>query len=222
MNGPHEHLTPEDEADLAALADGALYGPRRHALDARLRVDPALAAALERQRTAVSMLAATAVPAPLSLRLRVEELQRAPVRRRRRLPALVLAFTASVAAVLVLVLGSGPVVDDVLAVALRPATAPAVAGEQFEGIRFPRYEQWRMTGARTDVVDGRTVRTVFYARDGREIAYSIVAGPALSDDSALRTVRDGSLSAVTWTRDGRTCVIVGTGDPEVLARLAVW
>jgi len=66
------------------------------------------------------------------------------------------------------------------------------------------------------------VRTVFYARDGREIAYSIVAGPALSDDSALRTVRDGSLSAVTWTRDGRTCVIVGTGDPEVLARLAVW
>jgi anti-sigma factor RsiW len=222
MNGTHEHLTPEDEADLAALADGALYGPRRAAIEARLRVDPALAAALERQRAAVSLLAVTALPAPLSLRLRVEELQRAPVRRRRRLPALALAFAASLAAVLVLVLGSGPVVDDVLAVALRPATAPAVAGEQFEGIRFPRYEQWRMTGARTDVVGGRTVRTVFYARDGREIAYAIVSGPALSDDGSLRVVRDGSLAAVTWTRDGRTCVIVGRGDPGVLARLAVW
>jgi anti-sigma factor RsiW len=222
MNGQHEHLTPEDEADLAALADGALYGPRRAVLDARLRTEPGLAAALERQRLAVSLLAATAVPAPLSLRLRVEELQRAPVRRRRRLPALALAFAASVAAVLVLVLGSGPVVDDVLAVALRPATAPAAGGERFEGIRFPHYEQWRMTGTRTDAVDGRSVRTVFYARDGRKIAYSIVSGPPLSEDGALRVVRDGSLVAVTWTRDGRTCVIVGRGDPDALARLAVW
>ena len=37
MTEPIEHLPPEDEADLAALADGSLYGPRRAALEARLR-----------------------------------------------------------------------------------------------------------------------------------------------------------------------------------------
>jgi hypothetical protein len=50
-----------------------------------------------------------------------------------------------------------------------------------------------------------------------------VAGPALSEDDALRVVRDGAVAAVTWTRAGRTCVIVASGvDAEVLARLAVW
>ena len=85
MTGPIEHLPPEDEADLAALADGSLYGPRRAALEARLRREPELAAALARQRAVVARLIATAPPAPLSLRMRVEELEAAqPVLARRR------------------------------------------------------------------------------------------------------------------------------------------
>jgi hypothetical protein len=110
----------------------------------------------------------------------------------------------------------------VLPVAMLPATAPAASGEAFEGIRFPLYEQWRMTGARSDVIDGRRARTVFYERGGRTIAYTIVAGAALDDAGELRAVRGpGEVVAVTWTRAGRTCVIAGSGvDADLLARLA--
>lgn len=229
MNGPIEHLPPEDEADLAALADGALFGPRRHAIEARLAAEPELADALERQRAAVSMLAASAPRAPLSLRLLVEEMevaQAVPARRRpwRLWPAAAVALAATVAAFVVLLAARGPAVEEVLAVALKPATAPAAIGEPFEGVRFPRYEKWRATGERTDTIDGRRVRTVFYARDGRVVAYAIVAGPALSEEDALRVVRgEDDVVAVTWTRAGRTCVIVAAGgDADALAKLAVW
>ncbi len=228
MTRPLEHLPPEDEADLAALADGALYGPRRAELEARLGTEPELTAALGRQRAALSMLATSAPVAPLSLRMRVEELEAAqPVIARRRTrgrrPIAALAFAATVAAFVVLLAARGPGVEDVLAAAMRPATAPATLSREFEGVRFPSYEQWRATGERTDVIDGRSVRTVFYARDGREIAYSIVSGPALSEDGTLRVVREGEQVAATWTRRGRTCVITAVGgDADVLARLAVW
>ena len=230
MNGHDEHLTPQDEADLAALADGCLYGPRRAELEARIAADPVLAAALEAQRTALDMIAASSVPAPLALRLRVEELEAAqPLRRvavarpwRRLIPAAALAFAATLAAFVVVFAGGGPAVDDVLAVALRPATAPAALDRDFEGIRFPTYAQWEATGSRTDEIEGRRIRTVFYERDGRTIAYSIVSGPAL-EDSALRRLRapDGG-AAVTWTRHGHTCIIAGPLDPDTLAKLAVW
>ena len=229
MTGHFEHLPPDDEADLVALADGCLSGPRRAELDARVAADPALAEALGRQRAALAMIAAAALPVPLDLRLRVEELRAARAPRRawaRRRPAIAAAFAlaATLMAFAVLLAGRGPAVDDVLAVALRPATTPAATGEAFEGIRFPHYEQWRTTGARTDVIDGRRVRTVFYERDGRTIAYAIVAGPALDDVGELRVVRgEDDLVAVMWTQHGRTCMIVGSGvDADALARLAVW
>jgi anti-sigma factor RsiW len=226
MTGPIEHLPPEDEADLAALADGSLYGPRRAAIEARLRREPELAAALARQRAVVARLIASAPPAPLSLRRRVGELDVAPpvLRRRPWRPAAALALAAVMAAFVVLLAAGGPAVEQVLAVAARPATAPAALDREFEGVRFPRYEKWRATGERTDVIDGRSVRTVFYeGGDGRQIAYAIVAGPALSEEEALRVVRDDGVVAVTWTRHGRTCVIAATGgDAKALARLAVW
>ena len=229
MSADFEHLARDEEADLVALADGLLSGPRRSELDARVAAEPVLAEALERQRAALAMIAAVALPAPLDLRLRVEELRAA--RRPRRLwarhgyaVAAAFALAATLIAFTVLLGARGQVVDDLLAVALRPATAPAATGEAFEGIRFPHYEKWRTTGARTDVIDGRRVRTVFYERDGRTIAYAIVAGQALDDIGKLRAVRGGDdLVAVTWTRRGRTCMIIGSGvDAGVLARLAVW
>jgi anti-sigma factor RsiW len=233
MTGHHEHLPPADEADLVALADGCLTGARLAEVEARVAADPVLADALERQRAALALIAAATLSAPPALRLRVEELQAARPNARvpwrvwpRRRPALAvgLALALTAIAFVALLAGRGPAVDDVLAVALRPATAPAATTEAFEGVRFPQYDEWRATGARTDVIDGREVRTVFYERDGRTIAYSIVAGPALDDVGSLRSVRGpGDVVAVTWTRRGRTCIIVGQGvDPGALARLAVW
>jgi anti-sigma factor RsiW len=229
MTEPIQHLPPEDEADLAALADGSLYGARRAAFEARLAREPDLGAALARQRSVVARLAVTAPRAPLSLRMYVEELEAAqpPVARSRpwRLwPAGAVAFAAGVALFVALLAAPGPGIHDVLAVAERPATAPAALERGFEGVRFPRYEKWRASGERSDVVDGRRVRTVFYeSRDGRVIAYAIVAGPALSDSEALRAVRgEDGVVAVTWNRGGRTCVIVSAGgDARGLARLAV-
>lgn len=227
MTEPIEHLPPEDEADLAALADGSLYGPRRAALEARLTREPELAAALARQRAVVARLIATAPRAPLSLRMYVEELEAVqPVVARhgwRRWPAAAVAFAASVALFVALLAAPGPAIDDVLAVAGKPATAPAELERGFEGVRFPTYEKWRAVGERTDTIEGRRVRTVYYRGDGRTIAYAIVAGPALSRDAALRTVRADGKVAVTWTRHGRTCVIASVGgDARDLARLAVW
>jgi hypothetical protein len=233
MTGQHEHLTPEDEADLVALADDCLNGARRAEIEARVAADPVLADALARQRVALAMLAAVTEPAPPALRMRVEELKAArpnaavPWRawpRRRLVPAATVALVATMLVFVALLAGRGPSVDDVFAVALRPATAPAAASEAFEGVRFPRYEKWEATGTRTDVIDGRRVRTVFYERDGRTIAYAIVSGPALEDVGKLRSLHGpGDQVAVTWTRSGRTCVIVGSRvDPGALARLAVW
>ena len=214
-------MPPEDEADLVALADGCLYGPRRAELERRLAVEPELADALEGQQAALSLLNASYVPAPLSLRLRVEELQTAAQARRRWRPAVAAAFAAALSTLVILFAGSGPAVADVLPIGLLPATAPAVPS--FAGVQYPAYEGWKATGSRHDVIDGRDVQTVFYSRDGRTIAYAIVDGPALSDDGSLRVLRSGGQVAVTWTRAGRTCVIVGVGaDADALARLAVW
>jgi len=221
-------LPPEDEADLVALADDRLPATRRAEVEARVAAEPALAGALEQQRAALALLAQLDTPAPLELRLRVEELKASRVKRRRRrrrwVPVSALGFAAVCAALLVLVAGGGPVIDDALAVAVKPATAPAVAGDHVDGVRFPRSGKWTAVGARTDVVEGRTMRTVFYAREGRTIAYTIVDGPALESDGRLRVLgAPGGRRAVTWTNQGHTCVISGAGvDAAVLRKLAAW
>ena len=228
MTAENPHLPPEDEADLVALADDRLPLARRAEVEARVAAEPALAAALQQQRAALALIAQLDTRAPLELRLRVEELKVAHVRRRRRrrrwVPVSALGFAAVCAALLVLVAGGGPVVDDALAVALKPATAPAVAGDHVDGAWFPKSGYWQAVGARTDVVEGRTMRTVFYERGDRTIAYTIVDGPALESDGRLRGLTGpGGRKAVTWTNSGHTCVISGSGvDAGVLRELAAW
>jgi hypothetical protein len=228
MRDVNPHLPPEDEADLVALADDRLPPTRRAEIEARVAAEPTLAAALEQQRAALALIARLDTPAPLELRMRVEELKTRVVRRRRRrrrwVPVSALGFAAVTAALLVLVASGGPAVDDALAVALRPPTAPAVAGDHVDGVRFPQSGTWRAVGARTDVVEGRAMRTVFYVREGRTIAYTIVAGPALESDGRLRVLGgSGGRAAVTWTNRGHTCVISGSGvDAAVLRKLAAW
>ena len=88
----HHQLSAADEADLAALADGRLPADRRSTVEARLALDAELSEALDRQKSAVSVLAEAAgsVSAPARLRATVErmEAERAAPRRRFRVPRL--------------------------------------------------------------------------------------------------------------------------------------
>ena len=77
MQDANPHLPPEDEADLVALADDRLPPARRAEVEARVAAEPSLAAALESQRAALALIACLVTPAPLELRLRVEELKAA-------------------------------------------------------------------------------------------------------------------------------------------------
>jgi hypothetical protein len=222
MTEPDTHLTPEDEADLVALADGNLSAARRAEMEARVATEPALADALARQRRALAMLADLDTPAPLELRLRVEELKahRRRLRRGRWIPAAFLATASATAALLLIVISGSPAVEDVFAGTQGPATAPAAGNEQIDGALFPHPEGWTATGTRTDEVGGRATRTVFYEKDGQRIAYTIVARPALQDHDWI--LRSGKLLAYAWPKDDRTCIISGNVDEAMLRKAATW
>jgi hypothetical protein len=105
-----------------------------------------------------------------------------------------------------------------------------------DDVYFPNWSRsfgWRAVGQRTDRLDGHRALTVYYAApNGRRVAYTIVAAPALRTpagavtrraDYTLVTLTTGHRTIVTWRRDGRTCVLSATGTPAtVLTRLAAW
>jgi hypothetical protein len=116
----------------------------------------------------------------------------------------------------------------------KPSSGMLVAA--VEGVHFPYWEErfgWRSTGQRTDTLQGRTVRTVFYAdHSGRRIGYAIVAGhaPSLSGGSVTwlgghpyRLLAGNGARTVMWLRGGRLCVLSGRGVAGgTLLRLASW
>src|SRR5438046_8961860 len=97
-------LSPEEMAELAALADGTLSAERRAEVEARVAGSPELQELLERQRRAVlATQTLTKEEVPQSLRATVEARRRAlgsrPARSRRLVPRFVLAGAAAAAAV---------------------------------------------------------------------------------------------------------------------------
>ncbi len=163
-------------------------------------------------------------------------------------PAVALAGAAAVviAVGIVAMPGAEPTVAEAAAVAALPATepapqqqpgAPALLAASFEGLSYPDWADefgWRAVGERSDELDGRATNTVFYENaEGVRIGYTIVAGDALdSPEDSERTVVEGveldafsadGERAVTWLRDGHTCVLAGEGVPEeTLLELAAW
>ena len=93
--------------------------------------------------------------------------------------------------------------------------------EKIGAVTFPNYAGkfgWKAVGTRTDEIDGRDTRTVFYEKDGKRIAYTVVDGDALSKpDDADKATREGTelrslttsddRTVVTWERNGQTCVL---------------
>jgi anti-sigma factor RsiW len=228
-------LSPEDEADLVAFADGRLDAEGRARVEARAAEDPDYRNALVHQqagRDAVTS-AAGSTGAPLALRTRVEELGEARGRGRRkgeqksgvrarlgglRWPAAGVAAGAIAATLAVLMLiGGGPGVEDVAAAAVRPPEArvapvpPAskLLKERVADVRFPNYAAkfgWKAVGTRMDEIEGRATRTVFYAKGARAIAYTVVSGAALDDpDGADQATVEGTVLR-TLRADGREVV----------------
>jgi hypothetical protein len=247
--GDREPLDAQLERDLAALADGSIDPDHRSELERRVKASPRLQALLDEQRRAIA-LSRRDDRAPQRLRRRIEaERARRGGRRIRLRIGAAAAGLAALALALVLALpggnGSEPSIADAAALSARGATAPAppryddsraLLDLEVEGVPYPNWEHrfgWRAVGARADSVGNRHAKTVFYARNGRRIGYTIVSGPALPVPSeALRLVRDGTdlqsdrlgnRVVVTWTREGHTCVLAGAGvAPSQLVELGAW
>lgn len=244
------HDNDIDIAELAALADGSLPPERADALRRRIADDPELAAALARQERAVAAMRSTdAVAAPASLRARVRALEPERSRSGARawlVPAGALAvIIIAVVGILAITGGNGTGEFDELAdLGGRPATAaapaedpaqPVLLDRAVDGVVFPRWEPEfaiAAVGAREDELDGETVGTVYYGDPDDPISYSILAGDPLDppDDAVLVTtdngvdvrVLDGG-GAVTWEREGHTCLLSGGGlSDDELVELASW
>ena len=253
-------LSAEDEADLVAFVDGRLDPERQARVEARAAKDPAYKAALLSQQVGRNAItaAAEATGAPLALKTRVEEMGAARGRRhgvrgpsaRTRLGGLrwpaagVVATGVAVVLAAIVLVGGGPGIEDVAAAAVRPPTAaiapvPAqskLLKERVENVNFPNYAGkfgWKAVGQRTDKIDGRATRTVFYEKNGKRIGYTVVAGAALDqpgdatratrEGTVLRTYRSDGRDIVTWRRSSHTCVLSGKAVPRSeLLNLAAW
>jgi hypothetical protein len=236
---------------LAQLADGSLQDPERAELEADVAGSPTLAAALERQRTAVRALRDLDFQAGPALRERISSQGAAPSRSKwmpwLRIAGALAGATVAAALVAVLVSSSGggnPTVVEAARLSERPAGAQVAVdpqdehllAAQVEGVAFPNWRSefgWRSAGARSDQLHDRSTRTVFYEHDGRRVAYTIVSGdgihappgsrPATVNGVNFHSFRQGDRRVVTWWRDGRTCVLSASGvSRHELLTLASW
>ena len=177
---------------------------------------------------------------------------RAPAASRRRPGRLVLAGAtalATLAAVLALALTAGsptsPTVAEAAAVATRAATAPSPARDtahptltraSFGGVTYPYWTGrfgWRVAGQRTDSLDGRATRTVFYRHTHHRIGYTVISGKPLKRPAGAQRLvvngvemyryRDGRNTVVAFVRNGHTCVLAGyVHFASTLPKLASW
>ena len=200
MTDVASQLSEQEMADLCAFADGTLPAERRAEVETRVAASPELQELVERQRRAVAATRTSAAePVPASLATAVEALRPRVSRRSRDRQltfglALAGVLAAVAAAFLVLTMGGGPATPSVAGaarLAALPANGPApgasgTGGTQLaaavQGVAFPDLSSsygWRATGVRHGRVDGRDATVVHYTKDGRNIAYAIVAGPGL-------------------------------------------
>jgi hypothetical protein len=211
-----------------------------------------LRAALDRQRAGVAALRGLDLAPSPGLRRRIEtERSRpsSPVRRRRLVLGGALAATAA-AIVLALVLiapsgSGGPTVVQAAELSDLPATQssvpvdpanPKLLDAKVDGVPFPNLHAefaWHQAGSRSDDLDGRNTKTVFYEREGERVGYTIISGNRIEPPAGARasvqngvrlnTVSEDGQAIVTWLREGRTCVVSGKGvSAKDLREVASW
>ncbi len=196
------------------------------------------------------LLSTTGPATPLGLRERLAARAERPTRRARPRVALAGAVaTIAVAAILALTLlpglGGHPTIAAAARLSALPAKAPApvenarnptLLRASFAGVTYPDWKKqfgWRAIGARTDSVDGRSTRTVFYKHTHHRIGYTVVSGKPLArpagaerlvvDGVEMYRYRDGRNTVVSFERNGRTCVLAGyVHFASTLPKLASW
>jgi hypothetical protein len=247
------NFTQSELADISALADGSLAADRRAAVQARIDADPGLRELFEREQRAAQIFSQARARdrASAGLRARIDADREAHGRSHHRArPFGWVASGVAIAAaavVLALVLTSNqtpasPSVSQAVALALRGSSMPAPAPDPSSprtrlnvtvgALHFPNY-RWDLganaVGQRDDQLSSRPAVTVYYSRGGREIAYTIIGGPALRwprGETAMPgfvALRVGHRSVVTWRRDGHTCVLSASGVPvRELVAIASW
>jgi anti-sigma factor RsiW len=239
---------PRAVADLSALADGTLDPDRVSAVRELIARSPELSRRYEAERRAVNALRAVrADRAPAQLRIAVTGPRRQARRSRSRLiyvGALSTAVAAAVAALVLLLPGGAPgapSVSQAAALALRgpvmsaPAKHPGVKlNQDVEEVYFPDWSRlgWHAVGQRIDRLGGHRAVTVYYEWQGKRVAYTILAAPALPwpgnqtrvmHGIEFQSLVSGSRQIITWRRTGHTCVLSGSRIPvSELARLAAW
>jgi hypothetical protein len=240
---PYDHLSDEQLADLARLADGTLPPERRAAVEAQLAASPELSQALQTQALAIDALARAnrSTGAPARLRAQLERGQSgrrrtgARARTWRGIAAAATAAVLALALVLPGILSESLSVAEASTFASQPATqaapstnpdTPQLLRAKVEDVPFPNYAKkfgWTASGRREDHRSGRHATTVFYRKDGKSIGYTIVSGSALGKPADARLIRQDGVdyrvfrhehrTVVTWKRGGHTCVLSATGAP---------
>ncbi len=101
---------------------------------------------------------------------------------------------------------------------------PGVLERAADTVAFPDLERfgWRPIGARSDDVAGRAAVTVYYARDGRQLRYTIVAGAGDVAETTGTTEQPvtyerRTMSFVTGIAGTTTLVLKRTGRTVVLS-----
>jgi hypothetical protein len=224
--GPRRDPEP---AELAALADGSLPPHRRAALEREVGASPRLQALLREQREALAAVRARDERAPQRLRASIEPTLARPRARRRRVVAGAAVAAAAIAAIVLLALpGSEPATPTLAQAAALAAREPAPTGtfhvEKAWGLEFPDLEHaggWKDAGSRIDRVGSRDARTVYYVKDGRRVAYTILSVGSVRVPHGTRSWRrkgrpwyafdQEGRTVVAWERHGHMCVVSASG-----------
>jgi hypothetical protein len=243
-----EDSSERELAELAALADGSLPAERRAAVEARVAASPRLQALLAEQRNALAAVRGRGERASPGLHRRIGTLGREARRPApRRLAVALAAATLLAAALLIAIPGSEPGTPSLAEAAALNGREPAAHAQpprpaargrlvtRAAGLAYPDWSSeygWRPAGVRHDRLGDRDTTTVFYAKGGRRIGYTIVSGAALSRPRAARISKEGSVvyllevdgrPVVTWLRRGHTCVLGGDRVRHAtLLELASW
>lgn len=227
MSAGDESREPELR-ELAALADGSLAPGRRAEVERRVAASPRLQALLAEQRRAVEAVRARDERASPGLH---DAVARTRIRRGTSRPRVAAAGIAAAAAIsalaLILLPGSEEATPTLAQAAAISARTPSRGGPELSkawGLEFPDLERaggWRDLGWRVDRVGNREARTVYYAKDDRRIAYTILSSGEVRVPTGTRSLRrkrtswytfeEAGRTVVAWERSGHMCVVSASG-----------